>query len=129
MAVAPKQWQSAATAIRERHSLGPRGPWIVGLICSGDATTPSELTNVFRCGRSLITAELNRLAEAGLIVTRKSDEDGRQVRLSLTPEGELVRREVGEALVRLVNERLAGYTREDVLFCTRLLRDFARDAD
>jgi DNA-binding MarR family transcriptional regulator len=129
LAVAPKQWRAGALMVRERYSLGPRGPWIIGLIASEDSCTPSDLTAVFQCGRSLITAELNRLADAGLIATRKSDEDGRQVRLSLTAEGQQVRQEVGEALVTLINERLAGYSREDVLFCARLLSDFARSAN
>jgi DNA-binding MarR family transcriptional regulator len=123
IAIASRQWRVAAKQVREEYSLGPHGPWIVGLIASNQVVYPSDLTKVLRCGRSLISAELNKLSEAGLINCRKSEEDGRQIELSVTPLGAETNDRVAESLTCMLEERLVHYTREDILYCARLLRD------
>ena len=109
--------------ITDEYVLGPRGAWMVHLISTGQVF-PSDLTQVFHCGRSLITAELTRLTDAGLITYRKSTSDGRRVELTLTPLGRTVERRVKEALTKFILERLSAYTREEVLLFTRMLREF-----
>jgi DNA-binding MarR family transcriptional regulator len=86
---------------------------------------PSELTRILRCGRSLISAELNKLSDAGLINCRKSDEDGRQIELTVTPLGVAANEQVAESLASLLEERLGHYSREEILYCARILRDLA----
>ena len=125
IAIASRQWRMAAKAVRDEYSLGPHGPWIMGLIASMHVLYPSDLTRVLRCGRSLISAELNKLNEAGLINCRKSEEDGRQIELSLTPAGMEANARVVESLSNMLEERLAHHTRDDILSCARLLRDLA----
>jgi DNA-binding MarR family transcriptional regulator len=125
IAIASRQWRIAAKQVREEYALGPHGPWIIGLIASNHVVYPSDLTKVLRCGRSLISAELNKLSEAGLINCRKSEEDGRQIELSVTPLGAEMNKRVAEGLTSLLEERLVHYTREDILYCARLLRDLA----
>src|SRR4051794_40566389 len=66
IAIASRQWRTAAKQVRDEYSLGPHGPWIIGLIASNQVVYPSDLTKILRCGRSLISAELNKLNEAGL---------------------------------------------------------------
>ena len=83
-----------------------------------------HLTKIFQVGRSLITAELNRLTDAKLITYRQNDVDGRRFELALTPLGEKVCAQVKEETATLVLERLKSYTREEVLLCARMLRDF-----
>jgi DNA-binding MarR family transcriptional regulator len=124
MNTARRQLSLAAKVITERYDLGPRGAWIIGLIATGSAF-PSDLTRVFGVGRSLITAELVRLEKAGLITCTKNSADGRRVELEVTPLGQSAHHELGEELAKLVSERLVGYTRDDLLFCTRLLEDFS----
>jgi hypothetical protein len=58
--------KGAAARTIKAHSLGPRGAWICTLIAGG-VNYPLELAVALKCGRSLVTAELARLTEAGLI--------------------------------------------------------------
>jgi len=113
----------ATKRITEEYSLGPRGAWMVLLVNEGEVF-PMHLTRIFQVGRSLITAELNRLAEAKLITCRQHDADGRRFELALTALGRKVCAQVKEETAKLVLERLKSYTREDVLLCARMLRDF-----
>jgi DNA-binding MarR family transcriptional regulator len=122
LAFASRLLWSAIEDITEQYSLGPRGAWIVRLVGRSDMS-PLELTNVFRVGRSLITAELVRLTQAKLITYEKSASDGRRVELTLTPLGRTVERRIKDSLTKLVTERLESYTREEILLCGRMLRD------
>jgi len=122
LAFASRLLWSSIKDITEEYSLGPRGAWIVRLVGRGD-TSPLDLTNVFKVGRSLITAELVRLTQADLITYRKSASDGRRVELALTPLGRTVERRVKEGLTKLVTQRLSSYKREDILLFGRMLRD------
>lgn len=123
MSLASRPMSLATKSITEEYSLGPRGAWMVLLITTGEVF-PMDLTKIFQVGRSLITAELNRLTDAGLITYRQSAVDGRRVELALTPLGEKVCKRVKEETAKLVLERLKSYTREEVLLCARMLRDF-----
>jgi DNA-binding MarR family transcriptional regulator len=123
LSLTSRQLKTATRSITEEYSLGPRGPWILTLITAG-MVFPLDLTNVFRIGRSLITAELIRLNEARLITYRKSTRDRRRVELALTALGEKAVLRVREELAKLVIERFSGYTREEVLLCARMLHDF-----
>lgn len=123
LAFSSRALRNATASITEEHLLGPRGAWIVLLISTGEVY-PLDLTKVFHCGRSLVTAELTRLTQAGLVSYRKSNSDGRRVELTLTPLGKAVERRVKEETTRLILQRLGRYTREEVLLCARMLRDF-----
>jgi len=122
---APRQWRAATMAIRDEFALKPRGPWILGLICAGRVVFPSDLARIFDCSPGLITGELNRLIDAGLVATRKHEPDGRQLELTSTPFGEIVHKRIAKALVEMVQNRLVGYTKDEIMFAARLLRDFA----
>jgi DNA-binding MarR family transcriptional regulator len=123
LSLASRPMSLATESITEEYSLGPRGAWITVLITTGEVY-PLDLTKVFRVGRSLITAELTRLAEAGLITYAKNASDGRRVELKLTPLGDAVQRRVKEELSKLVLKRFSSYKRDEVLLCARMLRDF-----
>ena len=124
LVLAPRPQKAATQSITEQYSLGPRGAWITQLISLGEVVFPLDLTKFFQIGRSLITAELTRLSDAGLIAYRKSDKDGRRVELTLTPLGEKVQRRVKAELANLVTRQLASYTREQALLFGRMLHDF-----
>lgn len=125
LASARDQFGHVTKRIAREFGIGPRGPWIVGLIGRQPAS-PHELAAFFNIGRSLITAELRQLQDAGLINYVKSERDGRKVELSLTPLGHELREQVASGLGRLFDERLGNYSKADVMFCARLLSDFAR---
>jgi DNA-binding MarR family transcriptional regulator len=128
VAVAGRELLSVAQGIREEYSLGRRGPWILGLIATGRLVTQSDVTKRYKCGRSTMFEEVNALVDAGLIMTRKSDEDARQMILSLTPLGKSTNRRLGREFARLLKARLVGYSNEDVQSCARLLMDIGRPA-
>jgi DNA-binding MarR family transcriptional regulator len=123
LALASRPMGLATKSITEEYSLGPRGAWITVLMSTGQVF-PLDLAEVFKIGRSLITAELTRLADAGLITYEKNASDGRRLELKLTPRGDTVQRRVKEELSKLVLHRFAAYKREEVVLCARMLRDF-----
>jgi DNA-binding MarR family transcriptional regulator len=125
MAFASRPLGVATLQVTAEYSLGPRGAWITVLISTG-VTYPLEIANVFRVGRSLITAELTRLTEAGLI-TATDGADRRRTKLALTPAGEAVCKAVRKGLSKMVLTRLASYSRDEILLCTRMLRDLRAD--
>ncbi|MCB2075134.1 MAG: hypothetical protein H6917_02895 [Novosphingobium sp.] len=120
---APRILVKARETITRRYDLGPRGAWILGLIEVG-VTSPSHLSDQLRIGRSLLTAELGRLVRAGLIESRKHDEDRRRLVLSLTASGNAACDELRVDVTKFVNDRLSGYPREDVMRCVDMLREF-----
>lgn len=122
--VAPRKLGQAAKELVEKYDLGQRGAWIIAMINAG-ANSPSRLSDALCIGRSLFTAELNRLVSAGLVETRKDARDGRRVQLALTREGVAEHDRLHEKLNRFVNENLAGFAKEDILLCARLLHSFA----
>ena len=126
MGVAPRQLAKAREAITEQFDLGPRGAWILGMIGVG-IDSPSGLADALRIGRSLATTELNRLSDAGLIEALRGRSDGRRSQLILTAAGHEAHERLGRALTTFVNTRLAAYTRDELLLCARILRDFAGD--
>ena len=123
MSLASRPMGLAVKDINDEYSLGPRGAWMTVLIATGQ-TYPLDLARLFRVGRSLITAELTRLARAGLIEFEQDARDGRRTELKLTAAGNTVQRRVKDELSKLMLRRLAGYTREELLLCARMLHDF-----
>jgi DNA-binding MarR family transcriptional regulator len=123
LVVAGRPLRAATRDIIAEYSLGPRGAWIVFMISIGEVVYPLDLTKFFQIGRSLITAELTRLSDAGLIAYRRSASDGRRVELTLTPLGETIQRRVKAQLTKLVTRQLAPYTREQALLFGRMLHD------
>lgn len=128
LVLAPRPQKAATRRITEEYSLGPRGAWIAVLISIGEVVFPLDLTKFFQIGRSLITAELTRLSDAGLIEYRKNASDGRRVELTLTPLGQSVQRRVKTELTKLVKRQLAPYSREQALLFGRMLHDFGSAA-
>lgn len=111
--------RAAGAAVTARHDLGPRGSFILSLVANG-VEYPNDLAVVLRIGRSLVTAELTRLQDAGL-VTSTAGEDRRRSRLSLTPEGAAANEEVRAALLDSIARTFAGYSAEDVALFAEML--------
>lgn len=127
LGVAPRQLQQARDEITERYDLGPRGGWIIGLLEIG-VNSPSALTEALGIGRSLVTAEINRLLQAGLVTSSQNAEDGRRYVLALTAEGKRTSAILRAAITALVTNRLAGYSTAQIRASMALLRDFVGGA-
>ena len=121
---AAQQWRSAAKQFAAEHSLGPRGPWILGLVARRRLTFPSDLSAILQCSKGAITGELAKLEKAGLIDRRTGQRDGRKVELSVTRIGNRALARLADLLIDLVATRLANHSRADLLHCSQLLRDF-----
>jgi DNA-binding MarR family transcriptional regulator len=114
--------RAATRQVTREYSLGPRGAFILSLL-SGGARYPLDLAEAMKCGRSLITAELTRLTEAGLIVARTGKKDRRRSELALTREGEKACERVRSEMERLLRRTLAAYSADEVRLFSRMLRD------
>lgn len=121
LAFAGRPIRHAAAGVTARYSLGPRGAWILNLI-DANFVYPHELADLFEIGRSLMSAELSRLSDAGLIAS-KPGSDRRRTELTLTPLGEAALAEVRGELDRIVRTGLAAYAADEVRLFTRMLRD------
>lgn len=120
---APRILSQAHAEVTERYDLGPRGAWILGLANRG-INSPSKLTEILRIQRSLITLELAKLTEAGLILTERNRSDGRRLVVKLTAKGRRVCTELEQAIDSFVLNRVPGYSREELLLVLSVLRDF-----
>src|ERR1043166_1525787 len=115
LAFADRPLQQATAKVTERYSLGPRGAWTLNLIDHG-FVYPHELADIFEIGRSLVSAEISRLTEAGLI-TSKPGKDRRRTELGLTELGEAALAEIRGELDRVLRAGLSGYSIDDVRLC------------
>jgi len=125
LAAARGQFGLAVRPLIADYDLGPRGPWIIGIV-GRTQVSPHQLADFFSVGRSLITAELTKLEEGGFIALAKDENDGRRTNITLTAAGREVFERLGSDLEAFLTERLTGYTVEEVRLCTRLLADFSR---
>lgn len=128
LAFGPRALRAATDKVTQRYDLGPRGAWILNVISHGIAY-PIELATVFRVGRSLITAELSRLTDAGLIAARPGKDDRRRTELTLTPLGRSVSEQIREDLMAEIQRRLAGYSAAETQLAGEMLRALSRDPD
>ena len=122
LAYAQRPLKAATRQVARQYDLGPRGPWILSLI-SGGKCYPLELSRALKAGRSLITAELVRLAEAGLVTASRGAIDRRRSELALTPLGQQACQRVRDEMARIVRRNLAGYSVAQVRLLIRMLRD------
>lgn len=122
LAFAQRPLRAATREVTEKYSLGPRGAWILSLI-SGGVRYPLELAKALRTGRSLITAELARLTEAGLVTAKTGEKDRRRSELSLTPLGEQACQSVRDGMARIIARNLAGYNAAEVRLFGEMLQD------
>jgi DNA-binding MarR family transcriptional regulator len=118
----------ATKAVTSQYDLGPRGCYILSAINSG-ITFPLELASLLRIGRSLVTAELNRLSAASLIASAPGKDDRRRSELSLTATGRRASAEVSTRLNQIIRGNLAGYTAEQVRLFSRMLADVSKGAE
>ena len=122
LALAQRPISAAARQVTRRFGLAPRGAFILNLI-SGGVTYPLELASALKVGRSLITAELGKLTEAGLITATPDRDDKRRSELALTPAGAAACEEVRGSMQRILTRNLRHYSREQILLFGAMLRD------
>lgn len=122
LAFTQRPLRAATRQVTRQYDLGPRGAFILSLI-SGGNIYPLDLSEMLKAGRSLITAELSRLTEAGLITASPGRHDRRRSELALTKLGQEACQRVRDEMARIVRRNLAGYSIDDVMLFARMLRD------
>ncbi|MFM5907273.1 MAG: MarR family winged helix-turn-helix transcriptional regulator, partial [Novosphingobium sp.] len=100
---------------------GPRGAWLINLIKAG-VCFPNELSEVMGIGRSLMSAELARLTDAGLITSKPGSTDKRRTELNLTAKGAAEHEGIRAEIDRIIRNALAGYSPDEVRLLIRMLR-------
>ncbi len=128
LAFASRPLKRGTWDVTERYDLGPRGAWILNLISNG-LVHPTDLSTVLAVGRSLITAELLRLTEAGLIVARPGQQDRRRSELALTAAGEAACLQIRNAISMIIHANLRNYSEDDIRQFTQMLRAVRGDED
>lgn len=123
----PRSLHQATRDITERYSLGPRGGWMLNLIGAG-VFHPHELSDVLKIGRSLVSAELTRLTEAGLVTSTTGKADKRRSELKLTALGQAALDEIRSELFRSLTFALKDYTPGQVRLLTKMLHDLRDSA-
>lgn len=110
--------------INQQYSLGPRGASMLTLIDHG-TVHPAELAETYEVGRSLITAEINRLVAAGLIARQEATGDKRRATLSLTALGKKVSADSFKTIQQTVDESLARYSEHERNLLLTMLIDLS----
>ncbi len=123
----PRPLLQATRGVTERYSLGPRGGWMLNLIGAG-LFHPHELSDVLKIGRSLVSAELTRLTEAGLVTSTIGKADKRRSELKLTESGQAALEEIRSELFGSLTSALKDYTPSQVRLMTKMLHDLHSSA-
>ena len=83
------------------------------MLRSSRASTVAELARELQTDAGAMTRLLDRLEAKGLCRRERSTEDRRVVRIALTAEGEKAAAQVPIVLAQVMNETLAGFSREE----------------
>jgi len=113
------------------RTLGVTGPQrlavrLVGLV---PGIHPSELAELLCMHPSTLTGIVQRLVDAGFLVREADPEDGRRLRLTLTPAGEAVDRATEGTVEAAVRTVLGSTGAEEVDDATALLNAIRRELE
>jgi DNA-binding MarR family transcriptional regulator len=86
------------------------------------------LAEIYEVGRSLITAEINRLLSAKLVMRNESDGDRRRTTLSLTPLGKKVSADSFKTILKVVDTSLARYSDQERNLLLTMLIDLGGES-
>jgi DNA-binding MarR family transcriptional regulator len=109
-----------------QHELDPRGltnaQWIpLYKLHLGHGTTAAELARECQLDAGAMTRTLDRLEAKGLVRRVRSLEDRRVVKLELTDSGREAVSHVPEALCKVINAYLRGFSRQEWLLLKDML--------
>ena len=109
-----------AREVTERYGLGPRGAFLLNLVQEG-VCFPDRLAETLKTLPSLITADLARLKEAGLVNAAPDPQDRRRSRLALTETGAQACNTVRGNIARIVCDNLSAYSPDQQRLFTEML--------
>ncbi|MCO5793870.1 MAG: MarR family winged helix-turn-helix transcriptional regulator [Blastomonas fulva] len=115
--------RAAAQKVAQKHGISQQSPFILSLL-QGGLVYPVELASALQVSRSLITKEITRLQDAGLIHAEQDPHDKRRTALVLTEAGERVCGEARAAMARDILSKLGRYSPRQVDQFVAMLKDF-----
>ena len=102
----------------QSHDLGIRGIWTLSAISEGH-TSPGDMARLGMLPPSVVSGDLNRLLDAGMIQRRRDGSDGRRLVYSLTESGRDLLAGAHAVYVEMLGEKMGSYPPEEI---DRLLR-------
>lgn len=102
---------------------------VVLLISQSRASTPADLVRLLNLDSGAMTRMLDRLEQKGLLRRERSNEDRRQVRLTLTEAGEAFGVRVPQIAADATNELTGCLTRSELDELQRLMKKMLMAAD
>jgi len=95
---------------------------------TGQASTPAELARECQLDAGAMTRTLDRMEAKGLCLRERSVTDRRVVTITLTAAGHQAAKVIPEALSRVQNAHLAGFSEEEFVLLKNLLRRILTNA-
>jgi DNA-binding MarR family transcriptional regulator len=108
----------------QEHGLGPRGIWMLSWISEGHGF-PGYIAKAMKLPPSVVSGDLRRLVEAGLVVSERSGEDARRLRYTLTPPGAALLSQAHGLYVAALEGKIASYPAKDMRTMLRLLYELS----
>ena len=95
---------------------------ILRLVATGATPTAADLCRQLNYDTGSMTRMLSRLERKGVIVRERSEEDGRIVRLHITPAGRKLYPKLRDVVIRVLNHLTADFSADDLHAAGALLR-------
>lgn len=110
--------------LSQRHGLGPRGIWMLSWISEGHGY-PGYIAKAMILPPSVVSGDLRRLSEAGLVTRNRDGEDKRRLCYCLTPPGAALLSEAHGLYVVALADKIASYPAEDIGKTLRILYELS----
>jgi len=104
----------------QANDIGPRGIWILSWISEGQGN-PGAIARAMILPPSVISGDLNRLVECGLVVRQRAAADARRLDYSLTQAGQALLAQAHARYVEILADKFAKYPAEQVDALLRML--------
>ena len=108
----------------QSRDLGIRGIWTLSAISEGHAS-PGDIARLGMLPPSVVSGDLNRLIDAGMIERRRDGSDGRRLLYSLTESGRDVLAGAHALYIEMLGEKMGAYPPEEVDRLLRLLYEIS----
>lgn len=119
---------AAATELRAL-GLYPGQEGVINLLAEHGAMTPGAIALQLGVRPPTITKTITRLEEQGFLARSASEEDGRQVVVTLTEEGANTVKKMRKALRRVEKQAIAGLKKKERKHLESVLDGVRRDLD
>ena len=126
----PYRLSVAANAVSRRISDSYRrrfglkiAEWrVIAILAEHDRMTPQDIGNKGELDKITVSRSATALIDRGLLLQKRNPEDGRSHFLQLTPDGRSLYEEIAPAALRLEQDLLSRFSKEDRAQLQSLLR-------